>query len=82
MNAPPRKTLAPCAATWRAVSSSISSPSTEHGPAIITTSSDPIFTPPTSTTVLAARNSRLASLKGLVIGMISWIPLRCENASR
>ena len=24
---------------------------------------------------------KLASLKGLVIGMISWMPPRCENAS-
>src|SRR5258706_1512104 len=46
------------------------------------TSSPPIFPPPTSTTVFWARNSRLASLNGLVIGMISWMPLRCENASR
>jgi len=59
----------------------MSSPSTEHGPAIITTSSPPIFTPPTSTTVFKGRNSRLASLNGLVIGMISWIALRWENAS-
>ena len=46
-----------------------------------TTSSPPIFTPPTSTTVSARRNSRLASLKGLVIGMISWMPPRWEKAS-
>jgi len=47
-----------------------------------TTSWLPIFTPPTSITVSAFRNSRLASLKGLVMGTISWIPPRCENASR
>src|SRR5712692_5662507 len=47
----------------------------------MTTSSAPIFTPPTSTTVSTGRNSRLASLNGLVICMISWIPPRWENAS-
>ena len=47
-----------------------------------TTLSPPTGTPATSTTVSRGWNSRLASLKGLVIWRISWIAGRCEKASR
>ena len=69
-------------ATKWAVRSSIASSSTEQGPAIMTTSSPPIGTPATSTRLSLGWNSRLASLNGFVICTISWMPGRCENASR
>ena len=62
-----RNMSAPAAFTACAVCISCSSDSTEHGPAITTSSSPPTFTPRTSTTVRACRNCRLTSLNGCVI---------------
>src|SRR5262245_12687992 len=62
--APPRSTVAPAAATARAIVNTCSSPSTEHGPAMIASCGPPIATLPTEMTVSWGWNARLASLNG------------------
>src|SRR5438094_793364 len=62
--APPRSTVAPASATARAIVNTCSSPSTEHGPAMIASCDPPIATRPTVITVSWGWNARLASLNG------------------
>ena len=64
LNAPPRRILAPARLTAAAVVSTCSSDSAEHGPAMTITSSPPIRTSPTTTTVFSGLKVRLASLYG------------------
>ena len=65
---------APAAFTPRAVSINCSRDSTEHGPAITTRLGPPIFTPLTSTTVRCGCSSRLTSVNGCDMEMISSTP--------
>ncbi len=68
LKAPPLRMWPPASRTARAVSSSISSFSTLHGPAISTTSSPPMVRPLARViTVSERRNSRPLSLYGRVI---------------
>ena len=69
LKAPPRSTPAPAAFTRAATSSTCSRDSTEQGPAMTTIARPPMATPPTRTTLLALRTSRLASLNGCRIGV-------------
>ena len=62
LNAPPRRIFAPARLTAAAVASTCASVSAEQGPAITMTSSPPMRTSPTSTTVFSLLNVRLASL--------------------
>ena len=66
LKAPPRRMRAPLAATAAADASIWASVSTEHGPAMTTSSGPPTGTPPTSTTVLAGWPARAANVNGLV----------------
>src|SRR3989449_4752293 len=73
--APPRRITAPASFTRRAASMICRSLSTEHGPAMVTTSVPPTVTPPGSrTTVFSAFHSRLTCLYGRVTWMTSWTP--------
>ena len=62
LNAPPRRNFAPPALTALAASRSCSMLSTEHGPAMTTTSLLPILTPSTSMIVSSGWKWRLTSL--------------------
>src|SRR5579875_2611423 len=59
LNAPPRNMADPFLAPPLATSLNCSSLSTAHGPAAITTSLEPMGTPPTSTTVLSLFHERV-----------------------
>ena len=61
LKAPPRKTVAPAAATARAVSSVCSRVSTVHGPAMSPKKPSPIRRPRTSMTVASGVGSRATS---------------------
>ncbi len=62
LNAPPRRILAPAFFTAAAAALTCSSVSAEQGPAITMTSSPPMRTSPTDTTLPSGLNARLASL--------------------
>ncbi len=79
MKAPPRSTLAPARLTAAAEASTCSSLSAEQGPAMTITSSPPMRTSPTLTTVFSGLKVRPASLYGSVIRTTSWTP---SNTSR
>src|SRR5512143_2149585 len=80
LNAPPRSTVAPASRTRRAVSTICRSVSTEHGPAITTTSSPPTVTPPgRRTSVPSGCQSRETCRYGSVTGMRSRTPGRSTN---
>src|SRR5919106_2548436 len=74
LNAPPRKIFAPARRTAAAVARTCFSFSAEHGPAITMTSSPPMRTSPTDTTVPSGLKVRLASLYGEEILTTSWTP--------
>lgn len=75
MNAPPRRKSAPISLTCSAMPQICSSLSTEQGPAAMAKLPPPIFTPPTSMTVSAGWNLRLAFLYG------SWMRLTSSTMS-
>ena len=74
LNAPPRKIFAPARRTAAAVVRTCCSVSAEHGPAMTITSSPPIRTSPTVTTVSSGLKVRLASLYGSEIRTTSCTP--------
>src|SRR5258705_47762 len=76
LNAPPRRIFAPARLTAAALACTCSSVSAEHGPAMTITSSPPIRTSPTLTTVSSGLNVRLARLYGSVMRSTSWTPSR------
>ncbi len=69
LKAPPRRILAPAFEVARAVTSICSWLSTLQGPAIMESSSPPIFTPLMSITVVSGWLSREASLYGRKTGI-------------
>ena len=73
--------LAPAFFTACAVEKSCSRDSTEQGPAMTTTASSPIFTPPTSITERCGLTWRLTSLKGWAICTTSSTPGATRRAS-
>ena len=79
LKAPPRRMVAPAAATASAVRISCSRLSTEQGPAMTDSEPPPIDVPATATTVSAGWKSREASLKGLLMGVTVSTP---ANAAR
>ncbi len=82
LNAPPRSTLTPAAATACAASCNCSRLSTAQGPAMRTTSRPPRTTPGAISTVLPSGwSSRLANLKGWRMGMARSTPARASNAA-
>jgi hypothetical protein len=81
LNAPPRRIVAPAAATASAVSSSCSRLSTEHGPAIIVSDPSPIAASRTRMTVSSGWNSRDVSLNGRLIGVTDATPGRLAKRS-
>ncbi len=74
LNAPPRKIFAPARRTAAAVARTCVSLSAEHGPAMTITSSPPIRTSPTVTTVSSGLKVRLASLYGSEMRSTSCTP--------
>ena len=82
LNAPPRRIVAPAAATASAVSNSCSRLSTEHGPAIIVSDPSPMTASRTRMTVSSGWNSREVSLNGRLIGVTVATPGRTANCSR
>ena len=76
LNAPPRRIVAPAAATASAVSKSCSRLSTEHGPAIIVSEPSPTTASRTRITVSSGWNSRDVSLNGRLIGVTVSTPGR------
>ncbi len=81
LNAPPRRIVAPAAATASAVSNSCSRLSTEHGPAIIVSDPSPITASRTRMTVSSGWNSREVSLNGRLIGVTASTPDRADRRS-
>ena len=82
MNAPPRRIVAPAAATASAVSNSCSRLSTEHGPAIIVSEPSPMTASRTRMTVSSGWNSREVSLNGRLIGVTDSTPGSAAKRSR
>ena len=80
LNAPPRRIVAPAAATASAVSNSCSRLSTEHGPAIIVSDPSPMTASRTRMTVSSGWNSREVSLNGRLIGVTEATPGRRREA--
>ena len=72
--APPLNIFEPFALVFKAIVCACSKLSTEHGPLITASSLPPILTPFMSITVSSFLNSRLTSLYGLEIGIISSTP--------
>ena len=81
LNAPPRRIVAPAAATASAVSNSWSRLSTEQGPAIIVSDPSPMTASMTRMTVSSGWNSREVSLNGRLIGVTEATPGRRPNRS-
>ena len=82
LNAPPRRIVAPAAATASAVSNSWSRLSTEHGPAIIVSEPSPMTASRTRMTVSSGWNSREVSLNGRLIGVTEATPGSAAKRSR
>ena len=82
LNAPPRRIVAPAAATASAVSNSWSRLSTEHGPAIIVSDPSPITASSTRMTVSSGWNSREVSLNGRLSAVTDATPGRRPKRSR
>ena len=79
LNAPPRRTVAPEAATDSAVSISCSRLSTEHGPAMTVRPPSPMTASRTRITVSSGWNSREVSLNGREIGVTRSTPGSAPN---
>ena len=79
LNAPPRRTVAPAAATASAVTISCSRLSTEHGPAITVSPPSPMTASSTRITVSSGWNSRDVSLNGREIGVTRSTPASDPN---
>jgi len=83
LNAPPRRIVAPAAATASAVSISWSRLSIEQGPAITVSDPSPITASSTRMTVSSGWNSREVSLNGRLMGVTEATPgRRAKRSSR